>query len=81
MADEQKDMKIQIWIALCHDRHLDPDVEVFQEKQDAVSHARKYMNEHIAHPDRLYEEDIGGQFWIMYELESDYATVFEKTLN
>ena len=65
------------WIVFCHDRHIDPERSIFPDRGQAIEYARKYMQEHVAHPEDLREEDVNGQWTMTYANESDHAYVVQ----
>lgn len=73
-------MITNLFITYCHDRHIDPDVQAFTDKQAAIDYAWEYMRDSVAHPELLTEEKSEGcVLWIQYEPEDDHAFVVERT--
>ena len=71
-----------LYVAYCHDRHLDPVVRVFSTLATAIDYARDYMESHVAFPEDLKEGDLDGYlFWIGYMDEEDEAWVKAVTLD
>ena len=70
-----------IYIAYCHDRHSDPELFGFFREDDAIKRARQYMNDTVAHPERLIEETVEGIFHIFYGEEEDEAFVMAVEVN
>lgn len=66
-----------VYIAVMQDRHIDLEIEVFDYREAAIKWARKYMKEHVAHPEGLEENDNGNRWKITYKYESDYAYVIQ----
>ena len=66
-----------IWVVVCQDRHIDQECFTFTDRDQAIDYARRYMQEHVAHPELLRENDVGGQWTMTYANESDYAYVKE----
>jgi hypothetical protein len=73
-----------LFVAYCHDRHLDPEIRVFTTLVPAMKWAKAYMTDHVAHPEHLTESTYGDDdtttYRIQYELESDHALVVPATL-
>jgi hypothetical protein len=73
---------LKVYIAYCHDRHIDPDIEIFTDKDNAISFAREYMRHHVAYPEDLREEKLEGyDLYIAYAEEEDHAFVVERDVN
>lgn len=71
-----------IYIAICNDRHLDLDIEVFTEPEDAISYARTFAREHTIDPNAIEEEEIKGRLYhASYGTEGDCAYVVSGILN
>jgi hypothetical protein len=70
-----------VYAILIEDRHTDPDVEVWLDKDAAIARAREAAIEIVAHPDALEEaEEEGYILRIEYQLESDSVTVLERKI-
>lgn len=66
---------MKLYIAVCHDRHIDEDVTAHLTREAAIEYARAYMRKHVADPDALAEEDDGERWTMQYEYEEDSAFV------
>lgn len=73
---------MKLYIAFCHDRHIDPVVRVFSTLEAANTYAKTFMHAHMAHSDGIVEEiDDDGMYCAQYQYEDDHAYVMEATLN
>lgn len=73
---------MKIYVAYCHDRHIDPVIRVFSNRDKAVEFAREFMDEHMARPSLVKTETVDCYvLWLQYEPESDHAYVIETTLD
>lgn len=73
---------MNLFITYCHDRHIDPDVQVFTDKQRAIDYAWEYMTNSVAHPDGLVESPTDGYvLYIAYAEEEDHAFVVERSID
>jgi len=70
-----------IWIAYCEDRHIDPEMFGFRDRDKAIEKAREYMRDHVAYPAELQEEEIDGVWYMNYAEESDHAFVNAVNIN
>lgn len=77
---------MKIYVVLWNDRHFDASVEVFSNKDDAISYAKK--NVKLAAGKRSIDETLTESMkqlnWIYYgcySCEGDNITVMEKNLN
>jgi hypothetical protein len=64
-----------VYIAVCQDRHIDPEATAHTSRDAAIAWARQYMREHVSNPDGLRERDDGDRWAMWYEYESDAAFV------
>jgi hypothetical protein len=75
---------VTLFVAVIHDRHIDPVVRVFTDPSVAVAWAEQTFNACLAHSDWLVVDDPPpeGYLWsASYEYESDHAWVEEVELD
>lgn len=72
---------MKLWIAVVHDRHIDPEASAHLSREAAIANARSYMAEHVAEPAGLRETDDGERWSMWYEYESDNAFVVGTQIN
>jgi len=71
---------MNVYVAYLNDRHIDPIIEVYKNRDDAIFAAREFMKNNMAHPEHIREKGIEGyEIWLGY-LESDCAYVVETEL-
>ncbi len=68
---------MNIYVACCHDRHIDPVVRVFLDLGEAVIWVNDWMDAHVAAPDLLQEEQTDFAYWLSYGDEEDHAFIAE----
>lgn len=78
---------VYLFTVLVQDRHSDPDVEVFVEKDDAIRRARVLVEEGARHPEDVEVEELNpamvreGWVWFCrYSREGDSVTVMARQL-
>ena len=73
----------KIYIALCCDRHQDPEVGVFTTLDKAIIYAKKFIEENARFPEEIDETIyVKSQLYrASYSQEGDYVEVFEGTLD
>lgn len=65
-----------IYVAYLHDRHRDPVIRAFADREQAIDATRRWMADTVAHPSGITEESPEGfELWLRYEYESDHAFV------
>ena len=66
-----------VFKVLCQDRHIDPEMEVFEKQEDAIAHARKFAQENSC--DGTFEEEmtetIARAGWVFYASYGDGNSV------
>lgn len=73
---------MKIYVAYCHDRHVDPVIATFTTPEAACDFAREFMQENMANPKGITEETVEGHvLYLRYEYESDHAFVVETELD
>lgn len=71
-----------LYVAYCHDRHIDPVIEVFTDREAACRFARDFMQSHMAHAEGIKEERVAGHvLFLRYTYESDHAFVRKVKLD
>jgi hypothetical protein len=73
-----------LFVAVVHDRHIDPVIRVFSDLSVAIAWAEKNFKACLSHPDGLVVDDPPpeGYLWsASYEYESDHAWVEEVELD
>ena len=72
---------MKVYVAYCHDRHVDPVVSVHQHSDDARHRVDDVMRDAVAHPSMLQREEVEGYvYYLAYGEESDHAFVVECEL-
>lgn len=46
-----------LYVCVVHDRHVDPDIRLFVDRDAALQHAREDFHEAVAYPERIEELD------------------------
>ncbi len=76
---------MELYVAVVQDRHLDPIIGVFTEKEAAIDWALATFQEHVEEPGEVVEEtDLEGSDWLWhaeYGDEGDHAWVEATTLD
>jgi hypothetical protein len=68
-----------VYVAYLHDRHIDPEIRVFADRDTAIQATRQWMNEMMAHPEQIVEERVEGyELLLRYAGESDHAFVVTR---
>ena len=72
-----------VYIAYLSDRHVDPEIEVYRSGENAIERAKEFMQENMAHPERI--KDLTEELEYYYEIylgytECDHAYVVESVL-
>lgn len=73
---------VKVFVVLTEDRHTDPEIRTFSNKDSAVNEARVMAKEYCRFPED-YEENTydGSNFLVInYSCESDRVSVFEAIL-
>ena len=73
---------MKVYLAICLDRHIDPVIEVFDTKQEAIQYAKDFVRDYACHAEQIQESKVNG--WLYhcdYSSENDYVYVEEKTVN
>ncbi len=73
---------MDLYIAICEDRHADVHVMVFNTPEKAIEYAKEFAQNNARHPEEIKESKIEG--WIYncsYSCESDSVRVEKSTLN
>ena len=69
---------MSVYVSFIQDRHTDPEIFVFSDRQKALDHTRRYFTEVVAHPERIAEQPCEPYLlFLEYTLESDYAFCIE----
>lgn len=78
---------VYLFTVLVQDRHSDPDVEVFVEKDDAIMRARVLVEEGNRHPEDIevceLTQAMINEGWVwscQYSREGDQVTVMARQL-
>jgi len=72
---------MDIYVTLCCDRHADPEVFVFLDRDDAIAQARLFAAKYARHPSDIEEEQLDGwEYYTQYSEEGDYARVTKEIL-
>ena len=72
----------KLYISYCNDRHIDPVINVFTDKDKAIEFTRSFMNEHMAYPDGIEEILVKGYILnLIYNYAEDNAFVIEAILD
>lgn len=67
---------------MIHDRHADPDPEVFSTAEAAIEYARSWAQEYAREPEDLVESFPDGWLYCAhYGQEEDVVWVLEKELD
>lgn len=69
-----------VYVAYCEDRHIDPVIKVFRDYEKAVLWVNEWMEQHVAHPDKLTKEDTDFAYCLSCGEESDQAFIAEVDL-
>ncbi len=70
------------FVAYCEDRHIDPVVRVFTTLPTAIVWVNEWMEEHVAYPEELAEDEVGVfVYWLNYGEESDHAFIAEAKID
>lgn len=73
---------MKLYVAYCNDRHVDPVIRVFSDRDKACEFARTFMADNMAHPEHVKVERVQGYIlFLRYDLESDHAYVQQVTLD
>jgi hypothetical protein len=71
----------KIYVVMIRDRHSDPVVATFEDRDWAISYARRTAKQYCRFPEDYKELDIRGwEFHAEYSCESDSVTVIRTTL-
>lgn len=71
-----------LYLAICHDRHIDSVVKVFDTPEKAITYAKQFVKDCARHPENINEYPVGG--WLYhceYSNEGDFVRVEEAELN
>jgi hypothetical protein len=69
------------FVAYLSDRHLDAEIRVFRRRDDALSAAWQFMEEHMAHTSLIKEHKVlGHELFLRYGDEEDHAFVIRVAL-
>lgn len=72
---------MKIYAVLIEDRHANPEIEVFENKVEAVDRAKGLASQYCSHIDDLKECNIEGWiYYVEYSCESDSVRVTEHEL-
>jgi hypothetical protein len=78
---------VYLFVVMVEDRHADPDVEVFVEKDDAIRRARALAEEGARHPGAIEVSELNNAMvndgWVWhcrYSGEGDWVTVMARQL-
>lgn len=72
---------MSVYVAFCYDRHRDPVIRVFDDRERANAFARGFMEDNMAHSQHITHEMHDGLYRGNYELEEDRAYVEAAELN
>lgn len=71
-----------VFVVLLQDRHADPEVAVFSDREIAIRFARETAQEMARHPEDYEEKQIKGlEFFASYSCESDCISVYKTTID
>jgi len=74
-------MSKTVYVVIIEDRHADTDVEVWQDKEAAISRARAFAQARCKHSEYYSEENIAEWlFFAKYSTEGDCTRVVEREL-
>jgi hypothetical protein len=74
---------MDVYVAICCDRHLDVEVGVCDTPEKAIQYAQDFITEHSSEGADIEEEDITGTDYLYqwsYSCEGDYVFVVKKEL-
>lgn len=78
----KKESSMKVYVAYCNDRHTDPEIKVFKDREEAIAHVKTFMEEHVVHPEGIEERKVEGYLLFLgYQFESDHAFVLEEELH
>jgi len=67
---------MQIYIAYCNDRHIDPVIRVFKSFKSALEFAKEFVKENARFPEDVKEERVAGWlYYCQYSCEGDSVHV------
>lgn len=69
---------MEIYIAICIDRHIDEDVKVFTEPEKAIEYAKEFVPERYEIREQELTEEMKQSSWIYlahYGVEGDHVRV------
>jgi hypothetical protein len=78
---------MKLYVAYCHDRHVEPEVRVFTDRTTAIEYAKQFMHWSMAHPEGIVAGDEDGhpiegyEAYFSYKYESDHAFVVAVELD
>ena len=73
---------MKIYMAECHDRHIDPVVKVFDSPEAAITYAKNFVHDNARHKDSIEEEKVDwALYYCRYSNEGDRVWVKEGKLN
>ena len=73
---------MMVYVAIIHDRHAEPDAEVFTTADAAITYARTWAQEHAHFPDDFEEHDVKEWlYYADYSCEGDSVWVLEKNID
>lgn len=73
---------MDIYIAMCFDRHIDAVVRVYTTAEKAIAFAKGFAQRHAWYPKDIEESEIPG--WLYhanFSVESDHVYVVKGTLD
>lgn len=73
---------MKVYTVLIKDRHTDPTIKLFANKQKAMEYAQSYLRDNVDKEDPDYPEIYeAGKYWFAtYSSEGDYVRVEESEI-
>lgn len=73
---------MELYIAICNDRHIDTIVRVFDTLETAIIFAKKFMTDNARFPEDVQEIVVEGcLYYAQYSCEGDSVKVEKSILN
>lgn len=74
---------MKLYLAGIEDRHADPDVQAFTDRDTAITYAREWAQKYAHQPDDYEELHLPQyyEFYASYSPESDRVWVVERELD
>jgi len=73
---------MEIFTAICEDRHVDTHVRVFDTLDKAITYAKKFIGNNTRHSEDIQKSDVDGWlYYATYSCEGDFVRVESSILN